>query len=83
MRQNEIADALQSRPFRPFRIHVSSGNVHEVRHPELVHLTRRSALICTPVEDQPPTYIERLNLVDFLHITEIEYTESPASTDNE
>ena len=78
MRANELADALQTRPFRPFLVHLPSGRVHEVRHPELVHLTGTSALICTPVENQPPTYIERFNLVDFRHIADIEYAESPA-----
>jgi hypothetical protein len=40
-------------------------------------------LICTPQENQPPIYIERFNLVDLLHITEIEYTESSASRGGE
>ena len=62
MRQNEILDALQTRPFRPLRIRVSDGSAHEVRHPELVHLTRSSVLICTPLEGHPPGVIDRFNL---------------------
>ena len=83
MRQNEILDPLQTRPFRPLRIHVSDGSVYEVRHPELVHLTRSSVLICTPLEGHPPAVIERFNLVDQLHVTQIVYTDSPASAAND
>jgi len=83
MRHNEILDALQTRPFRPLRIHVSDGTLYEVRHPELVHLTRCSALICTPLAGQPPALIDRFNLVDLLHITQIEYTDSAAPAGSE
>ncbi len=83
MRQNELFDALQARPFRPLRIHVSDGSVYEVRHPELVHLTRSSALICTPLVGQPPALIDRFNLVDLLHITQIEYADSARPTGSE
>ncbi len=83
MRQNELLDALRARPFRPLRIHVSDGTVYEVRHPELVRLTRSSALICTALAGQPPELIDRFNLVDLLHITQIEYADSarPAGTE--
>ena len=79
MRRNELAEALRTRPFRPFKIHVSDGAIYEVRHPELVHLTRHSALVCTQVDDQPPVFIERFHLVDLLHITQLEYEDSAAT----
>jgi hypothetical protein len=79
MRRNELADALGSRPFRPFRIHVSDGSIYEVRHPELVHLTHHAALVCTPVDDQPPIFIERFYLLDLIHITQLEYEDSATS----
>ncbi len=83
MRRNEILDAIQTRPFRPFRVLVSDGTAYEVNHPELMHLMRSSALICTPLKDQPPAVIDRYNQVDLLHITQIEYTDSQASASSE
>lgn len=83
MLQNEILDALQTHPFRPFRLHVTDGTVYEVRHPELVHLTRSSALVCTPLKGQPPAIIDRFNLVDLMHITQIEHEDSLAPQSRE
>ena len=34
-----LLDLLRRRPFRPFRVHLSCGAVHEVREPELARVT--------------------------------------------
>lgn len=42
MSQAELRESLRVHPFEPFRIHLMSGMVFEVRHPEMALLTRHS-----------------------------------------
>jgi hypothetical protein len=44
---------LNTRPFRPFRIHMASGESFEVRHPEMVRLGRNNLRFFTYVSDPP------------------------------
>lgn len=82
MRRDEVIEALHGRPFRSFRIYVSDGSAFEVRHPEMLMVTRHAAIVGLPAngsEDVPPgSYpaIERHTMVDLLHITRIEQIDS-------
>jgi hypothetical protein len=38
-------ELLTQRPFKPFRLVMSSGEKYEVRHPEMAWLTRTSILV--------------------------------------
>ena len=38
-------DLLRQRPFKPFRLVMSSGQTYEVRHPEMAWLTRTDILV--------------------------------------
>ncbi len=38
-------ELLSQRPFRPFRLVMSSGQSYEVRHPEMALLTRTDLLV--------------------------------------
>jgi hypothetical protein len=38
-------ELLSQRPFRPFRLVMSSGQSYEVRHPEMALLTRSDMLV--------------------------------------
>ncbi len=40
-----IRDLLKATPFRSFRIHMSDGEVHEIRHPELAFLPPKSTVM--------------------------------------
>jgi hypothetical protein len=62
MRRNEIIEAVQTRPFQPFRIHLSDGASFEIRHPEMVMVTRTSALVGVPEDGSPPPAIQRYML---------------------
>ncbi len=47
-------DLLKKQPFQPFRVVMSSGQTYEVRHPEMVALTRTDLLVGRgEVEDNP------------------------------
>jgi hypothetical protein len=68
-------DLLQERPFRPFRIVMSSGQAYEVRHPEMAMLLRTDILVGIDEEDGFPS---RFKICSMLHVTAVEPLESAA-----
>lgn len=44
-------DLLRQRPFRPFRIVMSSGESYEVRHPEMAWVTKNDIFVGIDVAD--------------------------------
>ncbi len=74
---------LHSRPFVPFRIHVSDGGLFDIRHPEMLLVTRHSAVIGVPegagdgdfVRGYPK--LETYTNVDLMHITRLEQLPQP------
>lgn len=63
-------EMLTRRPFQPVRVILSSGQVYEIRHPEMAWLTRTSLLVGTDMaEEGVPAEFKILSL---LHITAIE-----------
>ncbi len=42
MTAEELEGLMRRRPFTPFRIHLSDGSKHDIRHPEMAILTQRS-----------------------------------------
>jgi hypothetical protein len=41
MRAEEITQLLRRRPFQPFRIHATTGQHYDIRHPEVVIVQRQ------------------------------------------
>ena len=62
-------ELLARRPFKPFRLVMSSGQVYEVRHPEMAMLTRSDMLVGTHVEDGVPV---EFKICSLLHVTTVE-----------
>ena len=71
-------DLLAARPFRPFRLVMSSGQAHEVRHPEMAWLTRTSILVGVDIADDglPAEF----KICSLLHGTAIEPLNSSPAT---
>lgn len=70
MRPGEIRAHLRRRPFRPLRVYISDGSSYDVRHPELMLVTRREVVIALdPGDDEIP---ERSAYCDPVHIPSIE-----------
>ncbi|HTU27539.1 MAG TPA: hypothetical protein VMF30_19170 [Pirellulales bacterium] len=71
---HELNNYLKAEPFRPFRIHMASGQTFDVRHPEMIRVGRNSIILFTIVSDNPEIYdrwetislmlMERVSLVD-------------------
>ena len=72
-------DLLAKRPFRPFRIVMSSGKTYEVRHPEMAWVLKTDLLVgISDGDDDVPAEFRTCSM---LHITAVEPL-TPAATDN-
>jgi hypothetical protein len=40
-----VLDYVRAEPFRPFRLHMASGQTFDIRHPEMVKVLRSYVLI--------------------------------------
>lgn len=71
-------DLLTEKPFRPFRLVMSSGQAYEVRHPEMALLTRSDILVgIGDLRDGVPASFKICSL---LHVTAVEPLEQPAGS---
>jgi hypothetical protein len=68
---------LGERPFRPFRLIMSSGESYEVRHPELAMLTRTDLLV--GIDESDDGVPAEFRICSLLHVATIEPL-SPATT---
>ncbi|MEM9110461.1 MAG: hypothetical protein AAGC72_10605 [Planctomycetota bacterium] len=69
-------DLLAERPFKPFRVVMSSGEKHEVRHPEMAFLSKTSLYVGTELEDGIPA---EFRICSLLHVTTVEPIEGQAA----
>lgn len=66
-----IRDYLQAKPFVPFKIGLSDGSVHELRHPENAMLTKHFIFVT-------PDGVKVTHLY-LLHVTQVELNPSDQS----
>ena len=65
MNMETILELLHQKPFEPFEIRLSNGEVHQVRHPENVAVARTRMAIAYPEAD-------RIVLCSLVHINSVE-----------
>jgi hypothetical protein len=71
-------ELLAARPFRPFRLVMSSAQTYEVRHPEMALLTRTSIQVGVDVADDGVP--AEFKICSLLHVTAVEpLSTGPAS----
>ena len=63
-------ELLAQRPFKPFRLVMSSGQAYDVRHPEMAWLTRTSILV--GVDETDDGVPAEFKICSLLHITAVE-----------
>jgi hypothetical protein len=63
-------ELLAQRPFKPFRLVMSSGQSYEVRHPEMAMLTRTDMLVGTDVADDGVP--AEFKICSLLHVATVE-----------
>ena len=64
----ELLDLQRERPFRPLRICISDGEAYEVRHPEMMLVTKTKVVIALPNGEDVP---ENTVYCDPVHITRV------------
>ncbi len=74
MAPEELREALQQ-PFEPFRLVMTDGQGYDIRHPDLLLVGRRSAVVGL-TGDPGKTFYERTVKVDLLHIIRLEPLQS-------
>ena len=73
-------DLLAQRPFKPFRLVMSSGQAYEVRHPEMAMVGLREVIIAVDVSPDRPA--RRLAWCDPVHVVRIERLKDEPSTES-
>lgn len=76
MTQDEIREAARRQPFEPFRLVLTTGDRYDIRHPDLIMVGRRSAVIGIVNEPNGFAY-DRTIKVDLMHVVAIEELSSP------
>ena len=76
MTVQSFRELLSQRPFKPFRLVMSSGQSYEVRHPETALLTRESILV--GIDDSDDGVPAEFKICSLLHVTAIEPLSSSA-----
>jgi hypothetical protein len=71
MSQDELRDAARRQPFEPFRLILTTGATYDIRHPDLIMVGRRSAVVGVTNDPGGIAY-DRTIKVDLLHIVGIE-----------
>ncbi len=82
MRREQLLEVRRTAPFRPFRLRVSDGAFFDIRHPEMLMVTRHTAIVGIPqnggeVDTGGEPEIERATTIDLLHVTQIEELPQP------
>jgi hypothetical protein len=77
MRPDDLLLWLRGQPFHPFRLHLASGQVREVRHPETMRLLRSSLILFTP--STVADVYDHAEMIGLLLIERIEPIEAPAT----
>jgi hypothetical protein len=68
---------LTERPFRPFRLVMSSGQTYEVRHPEMAMLTRTDILV--GIDETDEGVPAEFKICSLLHVTAVEPSTSSSA----
>ena len=71
MAPDALRDTLKHQPFEPFRIVLTDGQGYDIRHPDLLLVGKREAIVGLAGDGSGP-YFERTVKVDLLHISRIE-----------
>lgn len=63
-------ELLSQRPFKPFRLVMSSGQAYDVRHPEMALLTRSDLLV--GIDETDEGVPAEFKICSLLHVSAIE-----------
>lgn len=71
MTQEELRVAVHKQPFEPFRVVLTTGTTYDIRHPDLIMVGQRSAII--GMTNNPEGTVYDLTIkVDLLHVVALQ-----------
>ena len=76
MRSDDFQALLGARPFQAFGLHLTNGQVFEIRHPELVVLSRSLAWIHIPAQSHGVILGQSRIAITLLHIVHVDFVEA-------
>lgn len=82
MTNRRILNYVNAEPFQSFRIKMTSGEVFEIRHPEMIQVGRTTATVFTWMNEDDDSPGERLREISILLIESIEPLQ-PATASNQ
>lgn len=68
--REKILELLRVRPFVPFRVQLSNGTAHVVKHPEQALVTPGYVIIGVNKSDAPGPDVSDTSFVSLIHIVE-------------
>jgi hypothetical protein len=71
MTSEELQTKARRQPFEPFRVILTTGATYDIRHPDLIMVGRRSAIIGVTKRPDGTVY-ENTMQVDLLHVVGVE-----------
>jgi hypothetical protein len=74
----ELKARVRQRPFIPFRIVLTEGTSYQIRHPDLIMVGKRSAVVGL-AKDPEADFYDATILVDLLHIVRLEPIDTAAA----
>jgi hypothetical protein len=81
MTSEEIQTKARKQPFEPFRVILTTGATYDIRHPDLIMVGRRSAIIGVTKTPERTVFDQTIQ-VDLMHVVEIESLPDPQSAAN-
>ena len=72
MRPQLFDRLLQTRPFRPFRVHVSDGAWYDVPHPEAAFVSGPTLIVSIRASGFAGPSGQRQAFVSLIHVTRVE-----------
>ena len=70
-----ILDALRVRPFLPFKVELTNGEMINISHPEQVWVAATEILVARPSKDGDSPLYESFSIIGIDHIVQIHQQE--------
>jgi hypothetical protein len=67
MRAEELAQLIRRKPFQPIRLHLTTGQTYDIRHPEFIIIQRQSAEVGVD-PDLKTGVVDRVEYISLLHV---------------
>jgi hypothetical protein len=75
----QVLSYVKAQPFRPFRLHMASGESFDIRHPEMVKVGKNFLLVFSFATGEPDV-VEQWETVSLMLIESISHLDLPVNT---